>query len=76
MLLPPALMLHEGHYLRRLVVLTAAAELLSLTFFKQAYIINYFVMLLLPALYVFRQERKERRPPSETRSPQARAALG
>jgi hypothetical protein len=66
MLLPPALMLREGHWLRRLVVLTAAAELLSLTFFKQAYIINYFVMLLLPAIYVFRQERKARRLQDES----------
>jgi hypothetical protein len=61
MLLPPALMLREGDWLRRLVVLTAAAELLSLTFFKQAYVINYAVMLLLPAWIVFRQVRAERR---------------
>jgi hypothetical protein len=66
MMLTPALMLREGEGLRRLVVLTAAAELLSLTFFKQAYIINYFVMLLLPALYVFRQERKARRLQAES----------
>jgi hypothetical protein len=67
MMLPAALMLREGEGLRRLVVLTAAAELLSLTFFKQAYIINYFVMLLLPALYVLQQSRRERRtPPPDT----------
>jgi alpha-1,6-mannosyltransferase len=61
MLLPAALMLDERDWLRRLVVLTAGAELLSLTFFKQAYMINYFVMLLLPAWIVFRQVRAERR---------------
>jgi hypothetical protein len=78
MLLPTALVLREGHCLRRLVVLTAAAELLSLTFFKQAYIINYFVMLLLPVLYVFRQSRKERRmtPPETHAAHEPRAALG
>jgi hypothetical protein len=78
MLLPAALMLREGHCLRRLIVLTAAAELLSLTFFKQAYIINYFVMLLLPALYVFRQSRRERRmtPPETHAAHEPRAALG
>lgn len=68
MLLPPALMLREDDWPRRLVVLTTAAELLSLTFFKQAYIVNYFVMLLLPALYVFRQERKKLRPAHEDHS--------
>jgi hypothetical protein len=61
MLLPAALMLEERDWLRRLVVLTTCAELLSLTFFKQAYVINYFVMLLLPALVVFRRVRQERR---------------
>ena len=72
MLLPPALLLREGDWLRRLVVLTAAAELLSLTFLKQAYMINYFLMLLLPALYVFRQTRRGRRlPPPETNAARA-----
>ncbi len=72
MLLPAALCLREDDWPRRLVVLTTAAELLSLTFFKQAYIVNYFVMLLLPALYVFWQERKKRRPADEDYSRSSR----
>jgi hypothetical protein len=76
MMLPAALTLREGDWLRRLAVLTTAAELLSLTFFKQAYVVNYFVMLLLPALYVFRRERKERQPTPETRRTRARSVFG
>jgi hypothetical protein len=72
MLLPAALTLREGDWLRRLVVLTTAAELLSLTFFKQAYIINYFALLLAPALYVFWQERKARRDRGEDYSRSSR----
>lgn len=58
MLLPPALFLAERHWLRRLTLLVTTAQTLSLTFFKQAYILNYFAMILLPAAYVFRQGRK------------------
>ncbi|MCA1816086.1 MAG: hypothetical protein LC746_06705 [Acidobacteria bacterium] len=77
MLLPAALTLREGDWLRRLVVLTSAAELLSLTFFKQAYVINYFTMLLVPALYVFRQERKKARlDPREEHGARASPAPG
>jgi hypothetical protein len=60
MLLPPALLLGEKHWLRRLVLLITGAELLSLTFFKQAYMLNYFAMILVPAWLIFRQERKRR----------------
>jgi hypothetical protein len=60
MLLPSALLLTEKHWLRRLVVLITAAELLSLTFFKQAYMLNYFAMILVPCWIVYRQERKKR----------------
>jgi hypothetical protein len=60
MLLPPALLLAEKHWLRRLVVLISGAELLSLTFFKQAYMLNYFAMILVPAWLIFRQERELR----------------
>jgi hypothetical protein len=60
MILPLALLLDEDYWLRRLVVLISCTELLSLTFFKQAYIVNYFAMVLVPAWIVFRQERKRR----------------
>lgn len=60
MFLPAALLIEEGHWLRRLAVLISCAELLSITFFKQAYMLNYFAMILVPAWIVFRQVRKER----------------
>jgi hypothetical protein len=59
MLLPPALFLPERHWLRRLTLLITTAQTLSLTFFKQAYMLNYFAMILLPAVYVFRRARRE-----------------
>jgi hypothetical protein len=58
MILPLALLLEDDHWLRRLVVLITGAELLSLTFFKQAYMLNYFAMIVIPAWVVFRQERR------------------
>ena len=64
-LLPPALLLDEKHWLRRLVILITAAELLSLTFFKQAYILNYSTWVVAPSLIVFvkmRRDRRERSP--------------
>jgi hypothetical protein len=61
MLLPPALLLGGGHWLRRLVILISAAELLSITFFKQAYMLNYFALILVPTLLVYRQVRREGR---------------
>lgn len=60
MLLPPALFLPERHWLRRLTLLITTAQTLSLTFFKQAYMLNYFAMILLPAAAVFRQARGEK----------------
>ena len=60
MVLPPALFLHERHWLRRVTLLVTSAQTLSLTFFKQAYILNYFAMILVPAGIVFRQVRRER----------------
>ena len=60
MLLPLALLVEDRHWLRRLVVLITAAQLLSLTFFKQAYILNFFAMMLIPAWVVFRKVRIER----------------
>ena len=59
MLLPPALLLAERHWLRRLTLLITTAQTLSLTFFKQAYMLNYFAMILLPAVIIFRQERQK-----------------
>jgi len=58
MILPLALLLEEDYPLRRLVVLITCTELLSLTFFKQAYMLNYFALILVPAWVVFRQRRK------------------
>ena len=52
MLLPPALFLAERHWVRRLTLLVTTAQTLSLTFFKQAYILNYFAMVLVPAVIV------------------------
>ena len=60
LLLPLALLLRERHWLRRLVQLVTGTELLSLTFFKQAYMLNYFAMILVPTWVIFRQEREER----------------
>lgn len=59
MLLPTALLLDERDWLRRLIVLLTCSQLLSLTFFKQAYILNFFAMILLPCVIIFRQRRGE-----------------
>jgi hypothetical protein len=61
MLLPLALLLDAKYWLRRVVVLITSAELFSLTFFKQAYILNFFAMMLLPSWIVLRQVRREGR---------------
>ncbi len=60
MLLPLALLLEEKHWLRHLIVLISCSELLSITFFKQAYMLNYFAMILLPAWIIYRKIRRER----------------
>jgi hypothetical protein len=60
-LLPLALLSDQDYWLRRLVVLITAAQLLSLTFFKQAYMLNFFAMMLIPAWIIFRQIRSEQR---------------
>jgi hypothetical protein len=60
MVLPPALFLPERHWLRRVALLITCAQTLSLTFFKQAYMLNYFAMVLVPALLVLRRVRRER----------------
>lgn len=57
MVLPLVLLLDEDDWLRRLVVLISCAQLFSLTFFKQAYILNFFAMMLVPAWIVFRNQR-------------------
>jgi hypothetical protein len=59
MLLPLALLLDARYWLRRVVVLITGAELFSLTFFKQAYMLNFFAMMLVPSWIVYKQERKE-----------------
>jgi hypothetical protein len=58
MLLPLALLLDEEYPLRRLVVLISCTQLLSLTFFKQAYMLNYFALMVIPAWLIFRQRNK------------------
>jgi hypothetical protein len=58
MLLPLALLLDEEDPLRRLVVLISCTQLLSLTFFKQAYMLNYFALMVIPAWLIFRQRNK------------------
>jgi alpha-1,6-mannosyltransferase len=61
MLLPIALLMDAKYWLRRVVVLITVAETFSLTFFKQAYILNVFAMMLLPGWIVYRQVKRERR---------------
>ena len=58
MLLPLALLLEDDYGLRRLVVLISCTELLSLTFFKQAYMLNYFALILVPMWLIFRQRNR------------------
>jgi alpha-1,6-mannosyltransferase len=60
MILPLALLMEDDYWLRRLVVLISCTELLSLTFFKQAYMLNYFAMIVIPAWLVYRQERRRK----------------
>jgi hypothetical protein len=57
MVLPLALLLDPKYWLRRLVVLISAAQLGSVTFLKQAYMLNFFVMMLVPAWIVLRKRR-------------------
>jgi len=57
MILPLALLMDDRDWLRRLIVLISGAQLLSLTFFKQAYILNFFAMMLVPAWIVFRKRK-------------------
>jgi hypothetical protein len=56
MFFPLALVLPEGHWLRRLVVGVSCAQLFSLTFLGQAHMVNYLVMMLLPIGWVTWQE--------------------
>lgn len=58
MILPLALTIDNADWLRTLILAISGAELLSLTFFKQAYMLNYFAMVLLPAWFVFRSYRR------------------
>ena len=58
-MLPLALMAGIDYWLGRLVVLISAAQVLSLTFFKQAYVVNYLVMILIPMWIVWRKEKNK-----------------
>ena len=58
MLLPLALLIEDDYPLRRLVVLMSCTQLLSLTFLKQAYMLNYFALMVIPAWLIFRQRNK------------------
>jgi hypothetical protein len=57
-MLPTALLIGTEYWLARLIVLISAAQTFSLTFMKQAYVVNYLLMMLLPMWIVWRQERK------------------
>jgi hypothetical protein len=58
MLLGPVLLLDREYWLRRLMLLFSATQLGSITFLKQAYILNYIVMMLVPQWYVWRERRR------------------
>jgi len=58
MIVPLALLIDDDDWLRTLILVISGAELLSLTFFKQAYMLNYFAMVLLPAWFVFQSYRR------------------
>jgi hypothetical protein len=61
MLLGPVLLLEPKYWLRRLMVLISMTETAGITFLKQAYIVNYFLMMLLPQLYVWWRMPEPRR---------------
>jgi hypothetical protein len=61
MVLPVALLLEPKDWLRRLTVAITSAQMFSLTFFKQAYILNFFAMMLVPATIVWRRVMREGR---------------
>jgi hypothetical protein len=71
MLLGPALLLNGEHWLRRLIVLISCAETASITFFKQAYMLNFFAMILVPVWIVWRQVRREKRVKLAVNEPQS-----
>lgn len=58
MLLPLALLLEDEYPLRRLVILMSCTQLLSLTFLKQAYMLNYFALMVIPAWLIFSKRNK------------------
>ena len=58
MILGPVLLLDARYWLRRLVVLISATETAGITFLKQAYIVNYLLMMLLPQTYVWWKARR------------------
>jgi alpha-1,6-mannosyltransferase len=65
MLLAPALMLAEKYWLRRLTVLLTGSQLLSITFFKQAYMLNYFAMMLIPQWLICWSVRRQKETSQE-----------
>ena len=57
-MLPLALLVGLKHWLARAVVLITAAQTMALTFMKQAYVVNYVLMIGLPIVIVWRQHRR------------------
>lgn len=60
MLLGPVLLLDPQYWLRRLMVLISITQTAGITFLKQAYIVNYFLMMLIPQAYVWWTARRIR----------------
>ena len=56
MLLPLAVLLREGFWLRRMIVAISTLELLAFTFIGQAEILNYVVPVAIPFLYLAWQD--------------------
>jgi hypothetical protein len=57
MLLGPVLLLDPRYWLRRLVVIISSTQTAGITFLKQAYIVNYVLMMAIPQLYIWRKTR-------------------
>jgi hypothetical protein len=55
MLIPLALCLQPGHWLRVLVISLSWFQMLSFTFIEQAHILNYVIMTVVPAWWVIRR---------------------
>jgi hypothetical protein len=61
MFFPLALLLPEGHWLRRFMVVLSGAQLISITLIGQAHILNFVLMTALPIVWIIWQENKRRK---------------